>query len=79
MERRARLYVTNVILSMNGKHSDLSIVKVLTFLCKSAALRVMFFARVISCRTKRRLYPRLSRYVMSSFGRRRWHEECNRY
>ena len=53
MERRAGLYVTNVILSMNGRHSDLSVVMVLKFLLKSASLRVMFFARVISCRTKR--------------------------
>ena len=57
MERRAGLYVTNVILSMNGRHSDLSIVMVLKFLFKSASLRVMFFARVISCRTKRWLQP----------------------
>ena len=43
MERRGGLYV-----SMNGAHSDLSIVVVVTLLGKSALFRVMFFARDFS-------------------------------
>ena len=50
MERRARLYV-----SMNGTHSVLSEVMVVTLLGKSASFRVMFLARVVSCRRKCRL------------------------
>ena len=50
MERRAGLYV-----SMNGTHSDLSVVMVVALFGKSASFRVMIFARVISCRRKCRL------------------------
>ena len=50
MDRRAGLYV-----SMNGTHSDLSVVMVVTLLGKSVSFRVMFFARVIPCRAKCRL------------------------
>lgn len=50
MERRAGLYV-----SMNGTHSDLSVVMVVAFLDKSPSFQVMFFTRVISCRRKCRL------------------------
>ena len=52
MERRAGSYV---YVSINGTHSDLSIVVVVTFLCRDTSLRMMFFARVISCRRKCRL------------------------
>ena len=50
MERRAGLHVT-----MNGTHSDLSVVMVVALFGKSASFRVMIFARVISCRRKFRL------------------------
>ena len=50
IERRAGLCV-----SMNGMHSDLSVIMVAALLGKSASLRVMFFACVISCRRKCRL------------------------
>ena len=44
MYQRVRLYV-----STNGKHSDLSIEMVVTFLGKSTSFRVMFFALVRNC------------------------------
>ena len=47
MERRAGLYVC-----MNGTHSDLSVVMVVAHLGKGASFRIMFFARVISCRRR---------------------------
>lgn len=50
MELRVWLYVT-----MNGTHSDLSVVMVVAFLDKSPSFQVMFFTRVISCRRKCRL------------------------
>ena len=53
MERRAGLCV-----SMNGMHPDWSLMMVAALLGKSASLRVMFFARVISYRRKCRLEPR---------------------
>ena len=54
MERRAGLHV-----SMNGTHSDLSVVMVVALFGKSASIQVMIFARLISCRRK-------CRYIMSS-------------
>ena len=47
MEQRAGLYV-----SMNGTHSDLSVMLMVALFGKSASFRVMFFARVISFRRK---------------------------
>ena len=63
MERRAG---TGLYVSMKGTHSDLCVVMVAAVLGKSASSRVMFFARVISCRRKCRLKPRLRRYRMNS-------------
>ena len=50
MERRAGLFV-----SMNGTHSDLSVVMVVGLFGKSASFRVVFFAGVIPCCRKCRL------------------------
>ena len=43
---------------MNGMHSDWSLMMVAALFGKSASLRVMFFARVISYRRKCRFEPR---------------------
>ena len=45
MEQRAGLYF-----SMNGTHSDLSVMMMVARFGKSASFRVMFIARVISFR-----------------------------
>ena len=42
------LFVTEFV-SMNGTHSDLSVVMVVALFGKNASFRVMFFAPVIMC------------------------------